>query len=59
MELVGVIQGEYKGSVHPLEPGGLSFEQSYMPHGESYEAWKKEIEADHEAAKVGVGFLGE
>ncbi len=57
-ELVGIIRGQYKGSVRPLEAGGMSFEQSYMPHGESYDAWKKEREAEHSAAKSGEGSLG-
>ena len=57
-ELVGVIKGQYRGSVRPLEPGGLSFEQSYMPHGESYDAWKKDRESEHKPVKAAEGFLG-
>ncbi|GAB1312394.1 hypothetical protein MFIFM68171_02604 [Madurella fahalii] len=57
-ELCGVIFGQYKGSVRPLEAGGLSFEQSYMPHGESYEAYCQEIEAEHKPMKVAQDYLG-
>ncbi|KXX77397.1 Homogentisate 1,2-dioxygenase [Madurella mycetomatis] len=57
-ELCGVIFGQYKGSVRPLEAGGLSFEQSYMPHGESYEAHRQETEAKHKPVKVAQGYLG-
>lgn len=57
-ELCGVIFGQYKGSVRPLEAGGLSFEQSYMPHGESYEAHRRETEAKHKPVKVAQGYLG-
>lgn len=59
-ELCGVIHGEYKGSVRPLEPGGLSFEASYMPHGESYEAYALDREqslSSRTVGKVGTGFL--
>ncbi|KAH8880510.1 putative homogentisate 1,2-dioxygenase [Thozetella sp. PMI_491] len=57
-ELVGIIKGKYGGSVRDLEAGGLSFEQSYMPHGESYEAWMRARESEQGAMKVGEGFLG-
>ncbi|KAK0753658.1 Homogentisate 1,2-dioxygenase [Schizothecium vesticola] len=59
-ELCGVIHGEYKGSVRPLEPGGLSFEASYMPHGESYESYALDQEqslSPRAVGKVGTGFL--
>lgn len=39
-EIMGLIYGKYNGSSHVLEPGGLSYEASYMPHGETYETWK-------------------
>ena len=57
-ELVGVIKGQYHGSVRPLEAGGLSFEQSYMPHGESYNAWKEDRESEQKPVKAAEGFLG-
>ncbi|KAH8892153.1 homogentisate-dioxygenase [Thozetella sp. PMI_491] len=39
-EIMGLVYGKYGGSSHALEPGGLSYEASYMPHGETYETWK-------------------
>jgi homogentisate 1,2-dioxygenase len=39
-EIMGLLYGTYGGSSHVLEPGGLSYEASYMPHGETYETWK-------------------
>lgn len=49
-EVMGLIYGQYGGSSHVLEPGGLSYEASYMPHGETYEVWKdastKELKND-------------
>ncbi|KAK4683009.1 hypothetical protein QC764_121290 [Podospora pseudoanserina] len=51
-ELCGVIHGQYKGSVRPLEAGGLSFEQSYMPHGETYEAYTQASEAANDPTKL-------
>ncbi|CAK7221589.1 hypothetical protein SBRCBS47491_004578 [Sporothrix bragantina] len=38
-EVMGLLYGTYGGSAHSLEPGGLSYEASYMPHGETYETW--------------------
>ncbi|KAK5991064.1 Homogentisate 1,2-dioxygenase [Cladobotryum mycophilum] len=40
-EIMGLIYGTYGGSSHVLEPGGLSYEASYMPHGETYDLWKE------------------
>ncbi|KAK6384551.1 hypothetical protein LTS17_002114 [Exophiala oligosperma] len=40
-ELMGMIYGEWKGSATLLEPGGLTYEPSLMPHGESYERWRE------------------
>jgi homogentisate 1,2-dioxygenase len=39
-EIMGLVYGTYGGSSHALEPGGLSYEAAYMPHGETYETWK-------------------
>lgn len=57
-ELVGVVRGRYGGSVRRLEAGGLSFEQGYMPHGESYECWRRESERELGVEVVGTDFLG-
>lgn len=32
-EVLGIIFGKYKGSTRDLNAGGLSCENSYMPHG--------------------------
>jgi len=59
-ELCGVVAGAYRGSVRPLEVGGLSFESAYMPHGESYEAWRREVAKETLGPELaGAGFLGE
>ncbi|KAK4443702.1 putative homogentisate 1,2-dioxygenase [Podospora aff. communis PSN243] len=57
-ELVGIIKGEYKGKVRALEAGGLSLEQAYMPHGETYESYMRDAEAKKEPVKVMEGYLG-
>lgn len=57
-ELVGIIEGKYGGSVRQLEAGGLSFEQGYMPHGETYDCWMRESEKDLAADLAGKDFLG-
>jgi homogentisate 1,2-dioxygenase len=40
-EVMGLIYGKYGGSSHVLEPGGLSYEASFMPHGETYKTFKE------------------
>jgi homogentisate 1,2-dioxygenase len=57
-EILGVIKGKYGGSVRRLEAGGLSVEQAYMPHGESYECWREHSERELVAEVVGKDFLG-
>lgn len=57
-EVGGMIYGKYAGSVKEMTPGGLSLEHSYMPHGESYEAFKKATTADLEPVLAGEGSLG-
>ncbi|KAK2597323.1 hypothetical protein QQS21_006097 [Conoideocrella luteorostrata] len=39
-EIMGLVYGKYGGSSHALDGGGLSYEASYMPHGETYDTWK-------------------
>ncbi|KAJ6443855.1 homogentisate 1,2-dioxygenase [Purpureocillium lavendulum] len=40
-EVMGLVHGRYGGSSHVLEGGGLSYEASYMPHGETYSTWRE------------------
>ncbi|KAF7555251.1 hypothetical protein G7Z17_g2321 [Cylindrodendrum hubeiense] len=51
-EMMGLIYGQYGGSSHVLEPGGLSYEASYMPHGETYETWKDATTRDLEPIRI-------
>jgi homogentisate 1,2-dioxygenase len=57
-ELVGIIRGRYGGSVRRLEAGGLSFEQGYMPHGESYDCWRRESERELRVELGSRDYLG-
>ncbi|RDW60581.1 putative homogentisate 1,2-dioxygenase-2 [Coleophoma cylindrospora] len=57
-EIGGLIYGKYRGSVKDLTPGGLSCENSYMPHGESYEVFKKATTATLGPELNGEGALG-
>ncbi|TDZ35351.1 Homogentisate 1,2-dioxygenase [Colletotrichum spinosum] len=57
-EVVGVVYGEYKGTSRNLEAGGLSFQSSYMPHGETHEAFEHATTSEVKAQRVGEGFLG-
>ncbi|KAH6962620.1 putative homogentisate 1,2-dioxygenase [Ilyonectria sp. MPI-CAGE-AT-0026] len=51
-EMMGLIYGQYGGSSHVLEPGGLSYEASYMPHGETYETWKDATTRDLKPERI-------
>ena len=51
-EIMGLIYGRYGGSSHVLEPGGLSYEASYMPHGETYDTWKDATTRELENVRV-------
>lgn len=57
-EIFGIVKGKYPGSIRRLEAGGLSLEQAYMPHGESYECWMEHSERELVAEVVGKDFLG-
>ncbi|KUJ10415.1 putative homogentisate 1,2-dioxygenase [Mollisia scopiformis] len=57
-EIGGLIYGKYRGSVKDMVPGGLSCENSYMPHGESYEAFKRASTAELGPELSGEGALG-
>jgi len=52
-EMLGMIYGEYHGSVRELGPGCLSCESPYMPHGESYESWVHSTTRELKAELVG------
>ncbi|KAK0709290.1 homogentisate 1,2-dioxygenase [Lasiosphaeria miniovina] len=45
-ELMGMVYGVWHGSGTRLEPGGLTYEPSYMPHGESHQRWIDATTAD-------------
>lgn len=56
-EILGMIYGEYHGSVREMAPGHLSCENSYMPHGESYKSWRVATTKKLEPEFVGEGTL--
>ncbi|OAQ86116.1 homogentisate 1,2-dioxygenase [Purpureocillium lilacinum] len=51
-EVMGLIQGRYGGSSHVLAGGGLSYEASYMPHGETYATWREASTRELRAERV-------
>ncbi|KAF6842130.1 homogentisate 1,2-dioxygenase [Colletotrichum plurivorum] len=57
-EVVGIVYGDYKGTSRNLEAGGLSFQSSFMPHGETHEAFEQATTGELEPLRVGEGFLG-
>ncbi|KAK1641007.1 homogentisate 1,2-dioxygenase [Colletotrichum phormii] len=57
-EVVGIVYGDYKGTSRNLEAGGLSFQSSFMPHGETHEAFVQATTNELKAQRVGEGYLG-
>ncbi|OIW32644.1 homogentisate 1,2-dioxygenase [Coniochaeta ligniaria NRRL 30616] len=53
-ELMGMVCGSWALS-SLLEPGGLTYEPSYMPHGESYELFKHATTGELLPQRVGEG----
>lgn len=56
-EVMGLIYGQYGGSSHVLQPGGLSLEPSFMPHGETHDTWVQATTAELEPVRVCQGTL--
>ncbi|KIW32426.1 homogentisate 1,2-dioxygenase [Cladophialophora immunda] len=56
-ELMGMIYGTWHGSSTVLEPGGLTYEPSLMPHGESYERWAEATSGVLEPERVNEGAM--
>jgi homogentisate 1,2-dioxygenase len=55
-EIMGMVYGSWALS-SALESGGLTYEPSYMPHGESYTLWKAATTADLQPTRVGEGSM--
>jgi homogentisate 1,2-dioxygenase len=43
-ELMGLIYGEYAGRSDEFQPGGVSYECGFVPHGVAYEEVRTSIE---------------
>ncbi|KAL5317229.1 hypothetical protein ACEPPN_014324 [Leptodophora sp. 'Broadleaf-Isolate-01'] len=56
-EVMGLIYGKYGGSSHVLEAGGLSYEASFMPHGETYETFVDASNAELAPLRVCEGTI--
>jgi homogentisate 1,2-dioxygenase len=56
-EIMGMTYGTWSGSATSLQPGSLTYEPSYMPHGESYERWKEATGMDLQPQRVGEGAM--
>ncbi|KAF2085525.1 homogentisate 1,2-dioxygenase [Saccharata proteae CBS 121410] len=56
-EIMGMAYGTWAGTGHALAPGGLSYEASFMPHGESYERWVEATTQPLEHQRVAEGTL--
>ncbi|KAJ5660987.1 uncharacterized protein N7484_000359 [Penicillium longicatenatum] len=56
-EIMGMTYGTWSGSATSLHPGSLTYEPSYMPHGESYERWREATCMDLQPERVGEGAM--
>ncbi|KAH7114315.1 homogentisate 1,2-dioxygenase-like protein [Dendryphion nanum] len=61
-ELMGLIYGEYAGRSDEFQPGGVSFECGFVPHGVAYEEFKAASAApppEMQISKGAVAFMME
>lgn len=56
---MGVVYGAYMGSSKDLRAGGLSFQPSFMPHGETGRRFDEATRAELRPERVGEGSLCE
>ena len=59
---MGLIYGEYAGRSDGFQPGGVSFECGFVPHGVAYEefvAASQEVQAEVQISKGAVAFMFE
>lgn len=56
-ELMGLIYGNYGGRSDSFQPGGVSFESGFVPHGVSYPEWKKASETAPPEMKISEGAI--
>src|SRR4051794_28412287 len=59
-ELMGLIYGEYAGRSDEFQPGGVSFECGFVPHGVAYEEFKMASEQpppEMQISKGAVAFM--
>ncbi|KAI0481299.1 homogentisate 1,2-dioxygenase [Xylariaceae sp. FL0804] len=56
-EIMGMAYGRWQGSATALAPGGLTYEPSYMPHGETYERWREATGEELQTVRVGEGAM--
>lgn len=56
-EIMGMVYGDWYGTGHSLGPGGLSYEASFMPHGESIEKWREASTVELEAQRVSANSI--
>ncbi|KAI3318891.1 homogentisate 1,2-dioxygenase [Xylariaceae sp. AK1471] len=55
-EIMGMLYGKWN-LTSLLQPGGLTYEPSYMPHGESYEIWKAATTAVLQPVRISEGSM--
>lgn len=56
-ELMGLIYGEYAGRSDEFQPGGISFECGFVPHGVAYEEFKAASAAPPPEMQISKGAI--
>lgn len=56
-EMMGLIYGDYGGRSDEFAPGGFSFENSFCPHGVSYDEFKKATETELTPMRIHEGTM--
>lgn len=55
---MGLIKGSYGGRSDEFQPGGMSYECGFVPHGVDYPTWKAATQMKLEPQWISEGTIG-
>ena len=58
-EILGLVKGDYGGRSDDFQPGGLSFETGFCPHGVAVDVFDDASTTDLRPAKIQEGCISE
>lgn len=57
-ELMGLIKGSYGGRSDEFQPGGMSYECGFVPHGVDYPTWSEATKMELQPQWISAGTIG-